>query len=100
MINANEARKMTQQRLDIMRTDAEACAESELEFIEQHILNAIEKGNDTITYSWSQALLDEWEVAADFFAKAMVDILQDQFNYRVEVYFPHQEWAITIKISW
>ena len=100
MIHAKEARKMTQQRLDIMRANAEACAESELEFIEQHILNAIEEGNDTITYSWSQALLDEWEVPADLFARAMVDILRDQFDYQVDGYFPHQEWAITIKISW
>lgn len=99
MINAIEARKKTQQRLDIMRADAEACVNSELEFIEQHILNAIEEGNDTITYSWSHALFDEWEVSVDLFAKAIVDILQNQFNYQVEILYP-MEWAITIKIRW
>ena len=56
MISAKEAREMSEKANDALMLEAKKWVKDELEFIENHILDAIEKGEYRTSYFWSASI--------------------------------------------
>ena len=87
MITAKEAREMSNKANEKMCLEAQKWVEDELGFIENHILNAIEKGAYRTSYYWSAGIFKEAGIKEENAQTYLKEALYKAgycFNVRVE----------------
>ena len=101
MINAKEARKMSDKTNEKLNLAARKWIENELEFIENHILEAVEKGQYRTTYFWGANIFKEAKIKEEDARESLKQALYEAgYNYTVRVEKRSDTARLVAEINW
>lgn len=100
MINAKEARKMSDKTSIIRVNRAKEWVISELSYLEDRIRRATDEGKYNTKYWWSKELLDETDITQEEARLALIDVFSD-LGYSTAYCFNYGEDKVfMLYINW
>ena len=99
MITAKEAKELSDKKFSVIEEKAMAWAESELSFLEEHILDAIENGLYSTSYFWGNSILTDAGITNEAAKKAMLKTLHN-LGYTVTASPETDRLRIYVRWEW